>query len=83
MGEVHPYVEKIALTKWVNRELGSNILPKDWDGPNPALDEHELDWLLTYSATFSDPKVREAAKFHAKTLRERGVFSAVYELGTD
>ncbi len=91
VGEVHPYVEKIALVKWLNREFGYQLLPGDLDGTKPALDEHELDWHFIYQTTFSDPDVRwiyesteeldraKARRFY-KAFREKGILSAQIEL---
>jgi len=83
VGEVHPYVEKIALTKWLNREFGYQLRPSDLDEPKPILDEHELDWHLAYSNIFNDPEVRERARKHARHFKEKGIFSALYEFGSE
>ncbi len=69
--------------KWLNREFGYRLTPRDLDGPRPALDEHELEWHLVYAGTFGDPDVLEKMRKHRDRFQRKGVFSALYELGSE
>jgi hypothetical protein len=44
-------------------------------------DEHWIEQYLIYSSVFNDGHIREAMKKHRKRFRDKGIFSAQYEMG--
>lgn len=65
----------------MNKEFGYNLIPSDFEGDSPKINEHELEWHFIYSSVFNDAEVREMATKHYAKFQRKGVFSVIYELG--
>jgi hypothetical protein len=59
-----------------------NVSAPDLLDEDSKWDEQWLEQHLIYSTVFNDAGVREAMQKHHKRFQEKGVFSALYEMGS-
>jgi hypothetical protein len=69
--------------KFLNKEFGYSLTVPEFLAKDSPWDEHHLDWHITYASTFRDPQLVEAMQKHRDTFRRKGIFSALYEMGTE
>jgi hypothetical protein len=58
-----------------------NISAPDLLDENGKWDETWLEHHLIYATVFGDASVREKMQKHQKRFRDKGIFSALYEMG--
>jgi hypothetical protein len=58
-----------------------NLSAADLLAEDSKWDEHWIEQHLIYSSVFNDGVVKEAMQKHRRRFREKGIFSALYEMG--